>query len=234
MLFIPQQRFQARGPFPLAPLPFFTHLGLMRLLLIVVVPLILSSCVHLLTTTIDYTSSEAAPRVGGSAFRAEFIPRGSESGLALSAMVVGGATIAEVGPYQVRLHAFGRPGDQRSFRILRFVLSSPGNFTAPMEPRGFEGSAEFQPTRDAARTRASLLLGPLFRLDERRDRELLLEADVEVTRRSGVSRGTIKIPLQQTKSRHRESEFILAELWDHSEDSPDSIPHALPPPPESP
>ncbi len=205
----------------------------MRLLLILVA-LLLSSCIHLLTTTVDYTSSAAAPVVGASAFRAEFIPRGSESGLALSAMVIGGATIAEVGPYQVRLHAFGRPGDQRSFRVLRFVLSSPGNFTAPMEPRGFAGSAEFGPTQDPNRTRASLLLGPLFRLDERRDRDLHLEAEVEVARRKGISRGTLKIPLQQTKSRRRDSEFILAELWDHSEDSADSIPHALPPPPESP
>ena len=206
----------------------------MRLQLLAFAPFFLSSCVHLLTTTVDYTSDSAPPVVGGSAFRAEFIPRGSESGMAVSAMVVGGATIAEVGPYQVRLHAFGSPGDQRSFRVRRFVLSSPGNFTAPMEPRGFEGSAEFQPTQDAERTRASLLLGPLFRLDERRDRDLVIEFDVEITRRSGISRGTLKIPLKQTKSRRRESEFILAELWDSSDDTPDSIPQALPAPPESP
>lgn len=206
----------------------------MLLRLLAFAPVLLSSCVHLLTTTVDYSSDVPAPVVGGSAFRAEFIPRGSESGMALSAMVVGGATIAEVGPYQVRLHAFGTPGDQRSFRVRRFVLTSPGNFSAPMEPRGFEGSADFQPTHDASRTRASLLLGPLFRLDESRDRELVIEADVEITRGSGITRGTLKIPLKQTKSRRRESEFILAELWDSSDDTPDSIPHALPAPPETP
>jgi len=204
----------------------------LRLLLL---PLcLLSSCVHLLTTKVDYAATAPPPSVGGSAFRAEFIPRGSETGLALSAMIVGGATIAEVGPYQMRLHAFGTPGDQRSFRVLRFVLSSPGNFTAPMEPHGFEGSAIFKPTLASDRTRASLLLGPHFRLDEHRDKELLLEADVEITRRSGVSRGTVKISLQQTKTRRRESEFILAGLWDRSEETPASIPNALPPPPETP
>lgn len=221
-------------PFLLAPGPFPLTMPPMRRLLLVFISVILPSCVHLLTTTIDYTSCAPPPLVGSTAFRAEFIPRGSESGLAISAMVVGGATVAEVGPYQVRLHAFGTPGDQRSFRVRRFVLSSPGSFTAPMEPRGFEGSTEFQPTQNAERTRASLLLAPLFRLDERLDRELLIEADVEITRRSGISRGTLKIPLKQTKSRRRESEFILAELWDTSKDTPGSIPQALPAPPETP
>lgn len=205
-----------------------------RLLLALPCLLLCSSCVHLFTTRVDYTATAPVPSLGGTTFRAEFIPRGSESGLAFAAMVVGGATIAEVGPYQVRLHAFGTPGDQRSFRIRRFVLTSPGNFTAPMEPRGFEGIVGFQPTLTTNRTRASLLLGPAFRLDEHRDKELLLEADVEIIRRSGVTRGTVKIPLRQMKSRRRESEFILAGLWDHAEDTPASIPAALPPPPETP
>lgn len=193
------------------------------------------SCVHLLTTHHDYATDGTPPVVAGTAFRAEFIPQGSESGMALSAMVVGGATVAEIGPYQVRLHAFGKPGDQRSFRITRFVLSSPGNFTAPMEPRGFEGRAEFQPAATAGVTRASFLLGPYFRLDEKRDRTLLLEADVEITRRGGITRGTLHLPLKMQKTRSRQSEFILAELWQPSdEDDPASIPSAFPPPPEQP
>lgn len=195
----------------------------------------LPSCVHLFTTRIDYTATGPAPTAGGSAFRAEFIPRGEESGLAVSAMVIGGATIAEVGPYQMRLHAFGKAGDQRSFRVTRLVLTSTGNFTAPMEKRGFEGLAEFKPTQTAGITRASLLLGTNIRLDEHQDKEIVLEADVEIARRSGISRGTIRIPMKQTKARRRESKFLLTELWkDAHDNSPDSIPAGLPPPPEQP
>ena len=45
--------------------------------------LLLPSCVHLFTTRVDYTATASAPTVGDSAFRAEFIPKGAESGLAL-------------------------------------------------------------------------------------------------------------------------------------------------------
>jgi len=195
--------------------------------------LLLPSCVHLFTTRVDYTATAAAPAVGGSAFRAEFIPKGAESGLALSAGVIGGATVSEIGPYQVRLHAFGRPGDQRSFRVTSFTLTSPGNFNAPMEPRGFEGRAEFKPTQTTGRTRASLLLGPWFRLDEHRDRELILEAGIEITRRGGVTRGSLRIPLKQTKTKRRDSHFLLNELWQDICGVEDPVIEALPPAPES-
>jgi hypothetical protein len=109
-----------------------------------------------------------AATVGGSAFRAEFMPQGKESGIAVSAMVVGGATIAEVGPYQMRMHAFGKDGDQRWFEIKRLSLSGKDGFEAPMEPRGFEGRAAFAPTQTAGVTRASLLLGPYIRLDAKK------------------------------------------------------------------
>jgi hypothetical protein len=195
--------------------------------------LLLPSCVHLFTTRVDYTATAPAPSVGGSTFRAEFIPKGAESGLALSAGVIGGATVSEIGPYQVRLHAFGQSGDQRSFRVTSFVLTSPGNFTAPMEPRGFEGQAEFKPTQTIGRSRASLLLGPWFRLDEHRDRELLIEAGVEVTRRSGVTRGSLRIPLKQTKTSRRDSHFLLNELWQDIRGEEDPVIEAMPPAPES-
>lgn len=204
----------------------------MRLLLAATL-LLLSSCVHLLTTRVDYSASASTPTVGGSAFRAEFIPKGAESGLALSAGVIGGATVSEIGPYQVRLHAFGRSGDQRSFRVTSFTLTSPGHFTAPMESRGFEGWAEFKPTKTTGQSRASLLLGPWFRLDEHRDRELLIVAGIEVTRRSGVTHGSLRIPLKQTKTSRRDSHFLLNELWQDIRGEEDPVIEALPPAPES-
>jgi hypothetical protein len=195
--------------------------------------LLLPSCVHLFTTRVDYTATATAPTVGDSAFRAEFIPKGAESGLALSAGVIGGATVSEIGPYQVRLHAFGCSGDQRSFRVTSFTLTSPGNFIAPMEPRGFEGRAEFKPTNTTGRSRASLLLGPWFRLDEHRDRELVIEAGIEVTRRSGVTRGSIRIPLKQTNTSRRDSHFLLEELWQDIRGGEDPVIEAMPSAPES-
>ncbi|HRH97453.1 MAG TPA: hypothetical protein PLB55_16045, partial [Prosthecobacter sp.] len=137
--------------------------------------LLLPSCVHLFTTRAEYTAMAPAATVGGSAFRAEFMPQGKESGIAVSAMVVGGATIAEVGPYQMRMHAFGKDGDQRWFEIKRLSLSGKDGFEAPMEPRGFEGRAEFAPTQTAGVTRASLLLGPYIRLDAKKQRDIVLE-----------------------------------------------------------
>lgn len=196
--------------------------------------LTLTCCVHLFITHVDYATKGAAPVVAGCAFRAEFIPLGKESGLALSAMVVGGATVGEIGPYQVRLHAFGKAGDAEAFRITRFVLTSPGNFTAPMEKRGFEGLAEFAPSAAPGTTRASLLLGPRFRLDKQLDKELLLEADVEVRRHGRWTAGTLRLPLQQTKTRRRESIFVVTEIAKDIRGDEGPVPPALPPPPEQP
>lgn len=196
--------------------------------------LLLPSCVHLFTTRVEYTATGPAPFAAGSAFRAEFIPTGTESGLAVSAMVVGGASIAEVGPYQLRLHAFGKKGDQRWFRVTRLVLTSPGHFTAPMEKRGFAGQAEFTPTQTATTTRASLLMGTNIRLDEQRDREIAFEADVEIMRASGLSRSTLRIPMEQTKTKRHESQFILSEIWKDAHGTGTDIPAGLPPPPEVP
>lgn len=194
----------------------------------------LSSCIHLFITHVDYATQGPAPVVAGSAFRAEFIPLGAESGLALSAGVVGGATVGEIGPYQVRLHAFGKSGDQEEFRITRFVLTNPGSFTAPMEKRGFEGVAEFAPTATPSTTRASLLLGPRFRLDKDLDKHLLLEADVEVRRGGRWTAGSLRLPLQQAKTRRRESIFVVTEIAKDIRGDAGPVPSALPPPPEQP
>jgi len=197
--------------------------------------LLLPSCVHVFTSRHEYAATGPAPSVSGSAFRVELIPQAQEAGAALSAMVVGGAWIAEVGPYLLRIHAFGQENDQRWFEVKRLRLSGPDGFEAPMEPRGFAGRAEFKPIKTSPRTRASLLLGPHIHLDAQKQREIVLEADVTIMRRSGLSRGTIRIPLKLTKTSHRESTFICAELWHdlRHPDSPD-IPDPLPPPPESP
>lgn len=207
----------------------------MRPLIALLCLVCLPSCVHLFTSRIEYTTTSPAPRVGGSAFRAEFIPTSADSSVALSAMVIGGAAVTEFGPYQMRLHAFGQAGDHRWFEIKRLRLSGPDQFDAPMEPRGFEGRAEFKPTQTTGSTRASLLLGPHIHLDEKKQRDIVLEADVALMRHSGMTRGTIRIPLSLSKTKRRESTFILAELWHdlRQRDSPD-IPSALPPPPESP
>lgn len=209
-------------------------LVVMRLSFSLLCFLLLPSCVHLLTSRFEYKATSPAPSVGGSAFRAEFIPQHSESGIALSAMVVGGAVVAEVGPYLVRLHAFGKDGDQRWFEIKRFRIRSSDQFEAPMEARGFAGRAEFQPTKTAGLTRASLLLGPHVHLDDKKQRDIVLEADVEVMRSGGLSRGTLRIPLSLHKTKRRDSTFICAELWHdmRHRDSMD-IPEALPPPPET-
>lgn len=196
--------------------------------------LTLTSCVHLFITHVDYATKGPAPVVADCAFRAEFIPLGKESGVALSAMLVGGATVGEIGPYQVRLHAFGKAGNQEEFRITRFVLTSPGNFTAPMEKRGFEGVAEFAPTATPGITRASLLLGPRFRLDKQRDKQLSLEADVEIRRHGRWTAGTLRLPLQQTKTRRRESTFVITEIAKDIRGDEGPVPSALPPPPEAP
>jgi hypothetical protein len=198
--------------------------------------LLLPSCVHILTTHHEYKAASPAPSVVGSAFRAEFLPQGKESGVALSAMVVGGALVSEVGPYQVRIHAFGQEGDQRWFEINRFRLHGPDNFEAPMDPSGFVGRAEFNPTKTTGQTRASLLLGPNIHLDAKKHRTLTLEADVEVRRRSGLSRGTLRIPLALTKTKRRESIFICTEIWRdlRRRDTMDDLPEALPAAPETP
>jgi hypothetical protein len=208
-------------------------LAAMRVLLLSCL-LFLPSCVHLLTTRFECNATNPAPSVGGSAFRAEFIPQSSESGIALNAMVLGGTVIAEVGPYLVRIHAFGKEGDQRWFEIKHFRIRGSDQFEAPMEARGFAGRAEFQPTKTTGRTRASLLLGPHVHLDDKKQRDIVLEADVEVMRHSGLSRGTLLIPLSLSKTSRRDSTFICAEFWHdmRHRDSPD-IPEALPPPPES-
>lgn len=205
----------------------------MRLLILFC--LLLPSCVHVLTTRHEYAATSPAPSVGGSAFRAEFLPQAQESAATLSAMVVGGAFISEVGPYLLRLHAFGQENDQLWFEIKRLRLSGSDHFEAPMEPRGFAGRAGFKPTKTTARTRASLLLGPHIHLDAKKQRTIVLEAEVAVMRRSGLSHGTFRIPLTLTKTHRHESIFICAELWHdlRHADTPD-IPEALPPPPESP
>jgi len=212
-----------------------TQYFLMRLILALLCLWFQPSCMHVLTTRHEYAATSPAPAVGGSSFRAEFMPQAQESSAALSAMVVGGALVSEVGPYMLRLHAFGQENDQRWFEIKRLRLSGSGGFAAPMEPRGFAGRAEFKPTKTASRTRASLLLGPHIYLDARKQRSIVLEAEVAVMRRSGLSHGTFRIPLTLAKTHRHESIFICTELWHdlRHADTPD-IPEALPPPPESP
>lgn len=207
----------------------------MRPLACLLLAAFLPSCVHVFTTRHAYQAPGPAPSVGGSAFRAEFLPQGTESGVALSAMVVGGALVHEVGPYQVRLHAFGQPGDQKWFEVRRLRITSADSFVAPMEPRGFAGQAEFQPTQTTGRTRASLLLGPNIRLDDKKQRDIVLELDVSVMRRSGPVSGSMRIPMTLTKTRRRESTFLLAEIWrDMSRrNTMADLPQALPPPPET-
>jgi hypothetical protein len=175
--------------------------------------------------------------VGGAKFRAEFIPRGSEAGVTVSAMVVGGAMITENGPYQLRLHAFGKKGEQRWFRVTRFVLTVPGRLEAPMEKRAFEGSTPFENLSASGSTRASLLFGTKIHINtaDHRDEEIYVEADVEVMRRGSLVRGTIRLPMQRTKSSRGKSHFIPAEIVkSFRQETPASIPSALPPPPEAP
>ncbi|WP_395746211.1 hypothetical protein [Prosthecobacter sp.] len=207
----------------------------MRPLLSLLALLCLPSCVHTFTTHYDYQATAPAPSVGGAAFRAEFIPKGTESGFALSAMVVGGALVSEVGPYQMRLHAFGQPDDQEWFEIKSLRLSGANQVAAPMEARGFTGRAEFKPTQTPGRTRASLLLGPHITLDAKKQRHIVLEAEVSVMRRSGPARGTVRIPLALTKTRRRESTNVIAEIARdiRNRDKP-VIPAGLPPAPEAP
>jgi len=207
-----------------------------RLLLILLVHC-LSSCIYLRTTQQAFAASVPAPEVGGALFRAEFIPRGSEAGMTISAMVVGGATITENGPYQLRLHAFGQKGGPRWFRVTRFVLTVPGRVHAPMEKRAFEGTSPFENLSVSGRTRASLLFGTKIHINtcEHRDKEVILEADVEVMGNRGLTRGTLRIPMELTKSARGESHFIPAEIVkSFREETPESIPSALPPAPETP
>ncbi|MBN8422391.1 MAG: hypothetical protein J0L73_25985 [Verrucomicrobia bacterium] len=207
----------------------------MRPLLSLLPLLWLPSCVHVFTTHYDYQSSAPAPTAGGSAFRVEFIPKATESGVALSAMVVGGAMVSEVGPYQMRLHAFGQPGDQQWFEIKSLRLSGANGFQAPMLPRGFTGRAEFKPTHSPGTTRASLLLGPYVSLDAKKQHAIILDAEVLVMRRSGLSRGSLRIPLGLTKTKRRESTNVIAEIaHDIRDRDKPVIPAGLPPPPESP
>ena len=197
--------------------------------------LLLPSCVHVFTTRVEYQATAPAPSVGGSSFRAEFMPKGTESGFALSAMVVGGALVSEIGPYQIRMHAFGTPEDQQWFEIKGLRLSGAEHFEAPMEARGFAGRAEFRPTKTTGTTRASLLLGPHVSLDAKKQHDIVLEAEVVVMRRSGQSRGTVRIPLSLTKTKRRESTNIISEIAHNIRDRDKPlIPDALPPPPEKP
>lgn len=207
----------------------------MRLLLSLPVLLLLPSCVHVFTTHYDYRSAGPAPAVGGSAFRVEFIPKGTESGLALSAMVVGGAMVAEVGPYQMRLHAFGKAGDQEWFEVKSLRLSGAEGFNAAMEARGFQGRAEFKAAKTPGVTRASLLLGPYVSLDSKKQHDIVLDAEVIVMRRSGLTRGSLRIPLVLTKTKRRDSTNVISEIAHdlRHRDAPD-IPAGLPPPPEAP
>ncbi len=195
----------------------------------------LPSCVHVFTTHYDYQATAPAPTAAGSAFRVEFIPKATESGVAISAMVVGGALVSEVGPYQMRLHAFGQPEDQKWFEIKSLRLSGTDHFEAPMEPRGFAGRAEFTPTQTPGSTRASLLLGPYVSLDAKKQHDIVLDAEVVVMCRSGLSRGTLHIPLALTKTKRRDSTNVIAEIAQdiRDRDKP-TIPAALPPPPEKP
>ncbi len=207
----------------------------MRPVIALLALLFLPSCVHVFTTRVEYQATAPAPKVGEAAFRAEFIPKGTESGIALSAMVVGGAMVAEVGPYQMRLHAFGQPGDQQWFEIKSLRLTGGEKLDAPMEPRGFAGRAEFKPTKTAAQTRASLLLGPYIKVDARTQRDITLTAEVLVMRRSGPARGTLSIPLKLSKTRRRESTNVVTEIArDIRDRDKPIIPDALPPPPEQP
>ncbi len=207
----------------------------MRPLLSLLALLWLPSCIHTFTTHYDYQSKSPAPTAAGSAFRVEFIPKARESGIALSAMVVGGALISEVGPYQMRLHAFGQPGDQQWFEVKSMRLSGAGGFNAVMEARGFAGRAEFKPTLTPATTRASLLLGPYVSLDAKKQHDIVMDAEVLVMRRSGLSRSTLHIPLTLTKTKSRESTNVIAEIaHDIRDRDKPTIPAGLPPPPEKP
>lgn len=197
----------------------------------------LSSCIYLRTTQQAFEASIPAPEVGGAKFRAEFIPRGSEAGITVSAMVVGGAMITENGPYQLRLHAFGQKGVQRWLRVTRFVLTVPGRITAPMEKRAFQGTAPFEDLSASGSTRASLLFGTKIHINTRelRDKEVMIEADVEVMGSRGLTRGTLRLPMQLTKTARGESHFIPKEIVkSFREETPASIPAALPPAPETP
>ncbi len=208
----------------------------MRLLLLSSLSLLLlPSCVHVFTTHYDYQAKAPAPQVAGAAFRAEFIPKGTEAGIALSAMVVGGAIVSEVGPYQVRLHAFGQPGDQQWFELKSLRLTGTDTFNAPMEARGFAGRAEFKPTHTASTTRASLLLGPYIKLDAKKQRDIVLEAEVVIMRRSGPTRSPLRLPLTLTKTKRRDSTNVVTEIMHdiRDRDKP-TIPNGLPPPPEKP
>jgi hypothetical protein len=209
------------------------------LLRLVWLPFLLSltSCLYLRTTRQSFETSAPAPEVGGAKFRAEFIPRGSEAGVTVSAMVLGGAMITENGPYQLRLHAFGKKGEQNWFRVTRFVLTVPGRLKAPMEKRAFEGSAPFENTSTAGSTRASLLFGTKIHINtqDQRDKEIFVEADLTVMRRGSLVRGTIRLPMQRTKAARGESYFIPKEIVkSFRQETPASIPSALPPPPEAP
>lgn len=208
-----------------------------RLLLLLVVVCCLNSCIYLRTSSQSYQATVAPPSVGGARFRAEFIPRGSGADLSVTAVVIGGAAIHENGPYQLRLHAFGQKGDQRWFRVTRFKLTVPDRLDAPMDRQAFEGETAFEPAATPGVTRASLLFGTRIHINtaEHKDKELAVEADVEVMRRGGLARGTLRIPMTQSRTARTESFFIPTEIVrSFREKTPADIPNALPPPPEAP
>jgi hypothetical protein len=207
----------------------------LRLVFALVLALLPSSCIYLRTTAQTYQATQTAPEVGGARFRAEFIPRGSESSVAVSAMIVGGAAVIENGPYQLRLHAFGRTGEQRWFRVTRFVLTVPGRLNAPMESRAFEGRADFTPAQTGG-TRASLLFGTRIHINtDHKDKEVHIEADVEVMQRGSLRRGTIRIPMQLAKKARGESFFVPSEIVrSFRSEKMEDLPAAMPAPPESP
>jgi len=208
----------------------------LRPVLALVLALLPSSCIYLRTTAQTYQATQTAPEVGGARFRAEFIPRGSESSVAVSAMIVGGAAVTENGPYQLRLHAFGRTGEQLWFRVTRFVLTVPGRLNAPMEPRAFEGRADFTPAQAAGVTRASLLFGTRIHINtDHKDKEVHIEADVEVMQQGRIRRGTIRIPMKLAQTARGESFFVPSEIVrSFRSEKLEDLPPALPAPPESP
>ncbi|MBK8093865.1 MAG: hypothetical protein IPK32_18285 [Verrucomicrobiaceae bacterium] len=208
---------------------------MLRLSLAACLCLPLSSCLYLRTTSQTYEATQAAPEVGGARFRAEFIPRGSNAPFSFSAMAIGGAAVTENGPYQLRLHAFGQEGRHQWFRVTRFVLSVPGRMTAPMEKRGFDGQSTFAPTTNKGISRASLVFGTNININnEHKDKEVLIDADVEVMRSGRLVRGTLSIPMKMAKASRNENFLLPVEIVkSFKSESLDDLPPAMPPPPES-
>ncbi|GAA5117639.1 hypothetical protein JIN84_17080 [Luteolibacter yonseiensis] len=175
----------------------------------------LSGCVTLSAKKHTYTASSSAVRVNGADIRMQVNPQGTEGGsYAVSAMIVSAAVTTFDGPFNWRLEATGKIGEQESIIVHRIRTRTSKTKRDEWYPAAHLGKREdFKRVKGSTGpTRAVYQIPGLLVVKPREDGALEISVDLTVRSSARSERKTVVFRMDPSQKRQDEFIFVPTEI----------------------